>query len=77
MKVTININDTPIGGAETKCHYIRSATGHEESSGSLVYLLNNVTAGDLVTVKVGRETESATGDVTADKGALLMLWRKR
>lgn len=77
VKVTININGAPISGAETKCHYIRDETGHEQSSGTMVYLLNNVTEGDLVTINAERESELATGDVTADQDALLMLWRKR
>ena len=77
VKVTISINGTPISGAETKCHYIRDETGHEQSSGTMVYLLNNVTEGDLVTINAERESELATGDVTADQDAILMLWRKR
>ena len=77
VKVTININGAPVSGAETKCHYIRSETNHEQSSGTMVYLLNNLIAGDLVTIQAERESELATGDVTADQEALLMLWRKQ
>jgi hypothetical protein len=77
VKVSINTNGSPVSGAETKCHYIRSANNHGQSSGNLVFLLNNINANDTITVQAERESEGAIGDVTAAQDALLMLWRKQ
>jgi hypothetical protein len=76
-KVTVNINGTPVPGAETKCHYIRNGAANvdNESSGSLVFLLKGLSIGDVITLDVIPET-TITGAVDDDDDAILMLWRK-
>ena len=72
-KMTVRVNGVAVPGAETKSHYIRSNSGHNLSSGSLVTLLS-LAAGDIVTVAV--EAEAAGGTVDDDAAALFALIRK-
>jgi hypothetical protein len=46
-----------------------------ESSGLLVFLLNDLSDGDVISLETSAET-TITGAVTADDDALLLLWRK-
>ena len=73
-KVTVQVNGNALSGAEVKTHYISSSSGHAESSGSLVYLLENLLVNDVVSVTVVEE--AASGTVNADNDALLLLWKK-
>ncbi len=73
-KITVEVNGTPRTGAETKSHYIRSASGHSESSGTLVYLLRELAAGDVITVSAVKEAAGSTVDDNQE--ALLVLWFK-
>jgi hypothetical protein len=76
-RVQVLVNGSPVAGAETKCHYIRNGSPgvDNESSGTLVFLLNDLSAGDAVSLETNAET-TITGAVTADEDALLLLWRK-
>ena len=77
-RITVEVNGNAIPGAETKSHYIRTQNGHNEASGSLVFLLENLNANDVVTVSTQREGQ--TGDVFIDEfqdvGAILTLIKK-
>ena len=74
VKITAEVNGTDLPGAETKSHYIRSASGHNESSGSLVYLLRDLAADDVITISAVREAGTST--VNDNQDALLLLWFK-
>ncbi len=69
--IQININGSPVSGAETKSHYIRGASGHNDSSASLVYLLRNVNANDVISITTVREGDTDTSNDNDD--ALLFL----
>ena len=71
---TVEVNGVARPGAQTKCHYIRQNTGHQESSGSLVYLLTDMTNGAVVEVSLSRDKQS--GSVNNGATAILMLWRR-
>ena len=77
-RITVEVNGGTVPGAETKSHYIRSADGHNESSGSLVFLLEDLAANDEITVSTQREGQ--TGEVFIDEfqleGAILGLIKK-
>ena len=64
-RITVEVNGEAIAGAETKSHYIRNANGHNESSGTLVFLLDYLESGDTITVSTQREGQ--TGSVTIDE----------
>jgi len=72
--IEVLINDASLSGAQTKSHYIRNQSGHIESSGSLVYFLHNLSAGDQIKVQVSQEASS--GSLNDDEDAIIMLWRK-
>ncbi len=76
-KITVKLGGVSVSGAETKSHYLRveTTTGNFESSGSLVYYLKDVDAGETLTVTVSQEAAAAT--VLADRSALLVLIRKQ
>ena len=74
QKVTVNLNGAPVSGAETKCHYIRNSDPHNESSGALVFLLNNLSSGDVISLDTVQE--AIAGQVDDNQDALLFLWRK-
>ncbi len=54
-RITVEVNGTERPGAQTKTHYIRNSDGHIGSSATLVYLLENLTADDVVTVSTQQE----------------------
>lgn len=77
-RITVEVNGETIAGAETKTHYIRNADGHNEASGSLVFLLEDLSANDSITISTQREGNA--GDVFIDEfqneGAILSLIQK-
>ncbi len=80
-RISIEVNGQEVQGAETKTHYIRSTSGHNESSASLVFLLENLADDDVLTVSTQREGQTGTVSTVDDTnlyegGALLSLIRK-
>ncbi len=73
-KMTVAVNGTGLPGAETKSHYIRAASGHNESSGSLVYLLRDLAVDDVITISAVRE--AATSTVNDNQDGMLLIWFK-
>jgi hypothetical protein len=73
-KITVQVNGSEVSGAETKCHYIRNSSAHSESSGTLVFLLKDLTSGDVITFDA--TAEALTGTVNDDQESLLLIWRK-
>jgi hypothetical protein len=73
-RVTVQVNGTDVIGAESKTHYNRRASGHDESSASLVILLPALGPGDVVTVSVQRE--AAGGSSNDEVPAKLTLLRR-
>ncbi|MEM7390726.1 MAG: DUF2341 domain-containing protein [Verrucomicrobiota bacterium] len=71
--ITIRTNGVPVPGAQTKTHYARDGN-HQESSGSLVFYLNDLAAGSTVSVHTVQDFEAGT--MTPDDDALLVLQRK-
>ncbi len=80
-RISIEVNGQEVQGAETKTHYIRDANDHNESSASLVFLLENLAANDTITVSTQREGQTGIVSITDENqeyegGALLSLIRK-
>ena len=80
-RISIEVNGQEVSGAETKTHYIRSVSGHNESSASLVFLLENLAANDTITISTQREGQTGAVSTVDDTnlyegGALLSLIRK-
>ncbi|MEM7394266.1 MAG: hypothetical protein AAF492_18155, partial [Verrucomicrobiota bacterium] len=73
-RVSVEVNGVPVPGAQTKTHYIRSVSGHNESSGSLVFYLNGLDAGSVLRVNVERDHQGGT--VNDNDDALIFLWQK-
>lgn len=73
-RVTVTVDGTAVSGAQTKSHYIRNQSGHTDSSGSLTFLLEGVTAGQTINVLSEQEANAATVNDTVD--AIVMLWKK-
>ena len=74
-RITVEVNGTVVPGAITATHYIRDSGGtHQQSSGSLTFLLTDLTNGDIITVSA--QQDGSSGTVNDDVPALLMLWRK-
>jgi len=73
-RITVEINGKNVPGAQSKAHYIRNAGGHSASSGSLVFLLENLVADDVLTVNAAQE--AGGGEVYAQEDALLTLQHK-
>ncbi|HMO78432.1 MAG TPA: hypothetical protein PKD95_04525, partial [Candidatus Paceibacterota bacterium] len=72
--VTVYVNGTPQPGAQTKSHYVSAGTGHNDSSGSLVYTLNGLSPTDVVTVRTIRDASS--GSLASRDDATILLWKK-
>ena len=81
-RISIEVNGQEVAGAETKTHYIRDANDHNESSASLVFLLENLAANDTITVSAQREGQTGivsstdSSDNQYGGGALLSLIQK-
>lgn len=74
IRIQVLVNGTPVSGAETKAHHISSGNGHNDSSGSLTFLLRGLSAGQIITVTTQQEGVNATLNDRDD--AVLLLWRK-
>ncbi|MEM7396166.1 MAG: hypothetical protein AAF492_27850, partial [Verrucomicrobiota bacterium] len=72
--IAVDINGVAVPGASTRSHYIRNASAHEQASGSLVFYLNDLSTGDVVSVRTSRDVN--TGAVYAVEDALLVLEQK-
>ena len=70
-RLSVEVNGQAVAGAESTAHYIRKLDGHNESSGSLVAMLNDLAVDDVVTVSVHREGNG--GVVTAQEDGLVSL----
>ena len=70
-RLSVEVNGQAVAGAESTAHYIRNSAGHNESSGSLVAMLNDLAVDDVVTVSVHRE--GGGGVVTAQEDGLVSL----
>jgi hypothetical protein len=77
-RITVEVNGVLVKGAETKTHYIRSLDGHNTASASLVFLLEDLAANDVITVSTQREanTGTVTQDEFAAEAAILALIKK-
>ncbi|HAE11098.1 MAG TPA: hypothetical protein DCG39_05580, partial [Opitutae bacterium] len=73
-KMSVQVNGVPVDGALTATHYVRNASGHIRSSGSLVTLLSGLSANDYVTVTA--EQEAASGHVVSLQLAKATLIKK-
>ncbi len=58
--VQLRLNNSLPDGAECRTHYIRNQNNHDESSCSLVYLLENVSSGDVLEVALSASAETGT-----------------
>ncbi|MDP6893527.1 MAG: hypothetical protein QF731_10140, partial [Verrucomicrobiota bacterium] len=54
-RISVEVNGKTVSGAESTAHYLRHSNGADESSGSLVTMLNDLAVDDVVTVSVQRE----------------------
>lgn len=77
-RIELEINGTPVTGAQTKSHYLRNdaSAGNFESSASLVFYLEGVAAGQSFVITTAEEAETASAAI-ADDFALLTIIRKR
>ncbi len=77
--INVLVNGTEVLGAETKSHYVSNGGGggfnQQDSSGSLVYNLEGLSPGDIVTIEALRDANTTAANDRAD--ALLMLWKKK
>ncbi|HJO09718.1 MAG TPA: hypothetical protein QGH16_07690, partial [Verrucomicrobiota bacterium] len=73
-RITVEVNGSEVSGATSTAHYIRNADGHNESSGAIVALLNDLVADDVVTVSVEREGNAGT--VNSPEGGKVSLLRR-
>ena len=73
-RITVEVNGEAQPGAQTKSHYIRQADGHSNSSATLVYYLEGLSANDVVSVSTQRE--GGGGDPIAEEPATLTLIQK-
>lgn len=72
--IKIQVNGSNVAGAETKTHYARNSSSHQESSGSLVFLLRNLSADDTVAVTTQQEVQAGTVNDLQD--AIITLIKK-
>ena len=72
--ISVEVNGAPVLGAETKTHYIRVGTNHLESSAILVFLLKNLSSGDVITLNAIQDV--ITGVVDDLNNATLFLYKK-
>lgn len=73
-KIRVKVNGTPISGAETKTHYARNTSGHQNTSAALTFLLRNLSANDIITIS--SEEEGIAGTVNDLEDALLSIIKK-
>ena len=70
-RISVEVNGKTVPGAESTAHYLRHSDGADESSGSVVTMLNDLAVDDVVTVSVEREGNG--GIVTAPEDGLVSL----
>jgi len=73
-RVTVEVNGNEVPGATSTAHYNRHASGHDETTGSFVALLNDLAVDDVITVSVQREGNG--GIVTSPEGGKVALQAK-
>ena len=73
-KMVVRVNGNDVLGTEVASHYIRNASGHNHSSGSLVTVLNGLKSNDVITI--GVSTEAASGTVNDHFPGRLVLIKK-
>ena len=73
-KMVVRVNGNDILGTEVASHYIRNASGHNHSSGSLVTVLNGLKSNDVISI--GVSTEAASGTVNDHFPGRLVLIKK-
>lgn len=73
-KAFIQVNGSDVTGAMSATGYIRSQSGHNSSSDNLLIPLKNLSKDDVISVNL--IAEAATGTVTLEEPAVLMLWQK-
>ena len=73
-RITVSVGSTIITGAQTKSNYIRNLNGHTDSSSNLVFLLEGITAGQIVTINT--QQEAVAGTVSSSTDATILLWKK-
>ncbi len=72
--IKVQVNGVDVAGAETKTHYIRNTSGHNESSAALTFLLRNLSAGDIITLS--SQPDVGAGVVPVIEDALISILRK-
>lgn len=73
IRITVEVDGTPVTGAEAKDNYIRNRNNHTEASSALIFLLESLTAGQVITVSA--EVEATNGTLNDSTPATLMLRR--
>ena len=73
-RITVTVGSTTVTGAQSKSNFIRSLNGAADASTNLVFLLEGVTAGQIITVN--SQQEAATGVMSTTTDATLLLWKK-
>ncbi|MBY0310038.1 DUF2341 domain-containing protein [Patescibacteria group bacterium] len=73
-RITVEVNGVAVSGAQTKSHYVRGQNAHDNSSGVLVFLLENLAASATINVMVEQEGANATTDDVTD--AVITLTKK-
>lgn len=71
--VQLRLNNSLPDGGECRSHYIRNTNGHNQSSCSMVYLLENVSNGD--TLEVSLSASAATGTVNDQRPAEISIYQ--
>ncbi len=73
-RITVTVNGATTTGAQTKSNYIRNQNGHSDASSNLVFLLEGVTAGQIISVQ--SQQEATAGQVSSTTPGTLLLWKK-
>ncbi len=74
-RVQVLKNGVAVSGAQTKSHYIRNQNAHTESSAALVFILEGLINGDIITITT--QQEGAAGTLDDSTAATLLLWKKQ
>ncbi|MBY0538355.1 DUF2341 domain-containing protein [Patescibacteria group bacterium] len=73
-RITVSVGSTTVTGAQSKSNFLRNLNAANEASTNLVFLLENVTAGQIITVN--SQQEGAAGTISTTTDATLLLWKK-
>jgi hypothetical protein len=71
--IQVKLNGAPISGALNATHYIRNQDTHTESSGTIVYFIDNASSGDIISISSVRNT-TLTSAINDDGPARLTIW---